>query len=300
MKNNHYQVYLNSVVDFNGYLEGAIRYCPKNPYVNTFASTNKNIICDYEYLSWDSEIFGVSTGRINSIFWEKEPLPEEIEVFINALDNQLHRENMRFAFIRFNGKHRTFLSTFERLGWQVTDTLNIYTTNTMTLLQLKKVPVISNVIIKKPLSEDIKGFFQQEKDLFSHARMYRDPCIQRHTAGIFYRKLFNHLYNKATSITLGMYQDNRLIGFIIGDRDEQLYRLTGYKLAYLWEIGILKEARGKGYSKVLLKAFLEKNLQSGTLVEIGTQVDNFSANGLYNSLGLSLVSQASTLHKWFA
>ena len=194
---------------------------------------------------------------------------------------------------------RTFLNTFERLGWFTTDALNIYMVNMETPVSIDKVHISLDIVIRDLSFNDAISFFDREKDLFLDARVYRDPNIPKDKARKFYRELFIFIFNKPESIGLGLYKGERLIGIILGEKDFLLQNKVNFKLSYLWEIGMSSEFRGFGYSKLLLEGFLKRMSLDNKFVEIGTQVDNIPANRLYNSCGLKLVSNASSLHKWF-
>ena len=70
-------------------------------------------------------------------------------------------------------------------------------------------------------------------------------------------------------------------------------------LGLLWLIAVRPDCAGRGLAKPLLLAFLLASRRHFDHVEIGTQSDNVPANRLYQSVGLKLVANAVTLHRWF-
>ena len=85
--------------------------------------------------------------------------------------------------------------------------------------------------------------------------------------------------------------NGKLCGFIIGQTD-----VLNPKLCYLSLIAVSEDYSGKSIGKELFKAFIQDFGRHHELIEIGTQINNFSANKLYSKYNFKLVDNVITMH----
>ncbi len=300
MKNLNYQGYLNEFILFNQILWDVTKNSIKNCRSHKICSTNKNIICDYQRLEWDTDLLGIVTGRINNIFFDKEPVFEEVAEFIEVIEQELQERGVKFVFVRLNLSHFHVWKAFELKNWLTADIINVYSANSSQSSFLdKNVKDESHLSVREPSLKESLCLFDSEKKLFSYSRIHRDPNIPLKKGIKFYRELLIHVFNKPHSVKTALYDGNDIIGLVLGESEKVFPDKADFSVGYLWEIFLASGYRGRGFSKLLLCKFMDKIRSNVDFIEIGTQMDNIPANRLYASGGLRLAAAGVTLHKWF-
>jgi ribosomal protein S18 acetylase RimI-like enzyme len=87
------------------------------------------------------------------------------------------------------------------------------------------------------------------------------------------------------SFCFGLYFDSKQVGFARVVTDKVLF-------AYLFDVFILKEYRGRGWSKI----FLEKIFQDSELKTVQWMLRSTDAGALYEKLGFKVLASAQGLY----
>jgi len=89
------------------------------------------------------------------------------------------------------------------------------------------------------------------------------------------------------------------VGVAAGEVDAGLNTKKGGPFGYLSLAAVHPEFRGRGIGQVLAGSFFRGFTRQVSKIEVGTQIENYAANRLYQKLGLSSVSSLVTFHRWF-
>lgn len=246
-------------------------------------------------LDWDSEIFGYQCARVGAIAVSDMYVSGVVE----KIDHALKQSDTRFADVRIGLQHQDLIQEFVEHGWCIVDQLNVYFSELDELLSETRDEVYPYVV--RDISPDYaEDFFKQNPKLFYGTRIYNDVNISADAAELFYTRLMEATCSNSTGPMCGVWDKNELVGIAVGEVDAKLSTFAKAPLASLWLIGLSERLRGQGLGKTLFHAFLEQCHQQGIkYLEISTQHDNYPANKLYASSGLSLESQLITLHHWY-
>jgi ribosomal protein S18 acetylase RimI-like enzyme len=247
-------------------------------------------------LEWDSQVLGVQTGRINAFFSSDEGWnAAAVAALLGEAQGWLRDRHVRFASCRVSSSDLVLCDTLLKEGWESRDTLNVYTR-----APEARTPETTGEARTVDLSSSqITPFLDEFADAFRLARMHLDPRIGRERANRFYRALCTRISEDPSGKAVGVFDEGRLAGIAIGGLDEPLHAASGLKLAYVWQIAVFREFRGRGVGSMLLKG-LEDCFAQADLIEAGTQADNVSAQSMYRSRGFAHSATAVTFHKWMA
>ncbi|HCF27832.1 MAG TPA: spermidine acetyltransferase [Cyanobacteria bacterium UBA11049] len=115
-------------------------------------------------------------------------------------------------------------------------------------------------------------------------------CIRLKTTEEQEKFVASNLYSLAqsrfypSSVPLGIYHNDTMVGFVMYDRTESGYQNSGY---YLWRLMIDKNHQKKGYGKAAMQGVIKLLQQKPDCKEIliGYKPENLVAEKLYLSLG---------------
>lgn len=289
-----YRSYLNMSWPVDNYLLDQAEKNVASAYC-VVTSADEQAVATIHALDWDSQIFGCPCSRIGALGISDSYSSGMAE----NIDCTLKQAGTRFADVRIGLQHSKLIREFVEHGWHVVDQLNIYFSE-LDMLPSEESAETSPFTIKEISSDHAEHFFKQNPKLFERARIYNDTKISSDVAELFYTRLMEAKCVNFSGPMCGIWDKNELVGIAIGEVDLQFSAFVGAPFAYLWLIGLSEQLRGKGVGKKLFHAFLNKcREQKITYLEVGTQHDNFPANKLYASCGLSLESQLITLHRWY-
>lgn len=249
-----------------------------------------------ELLDWDSQVLGTPTARINAFFssrshWNRP----ELDKLVVEAEQELAQRRVRFASCRVGFENLDLADSLSASGWRIRDVMNIYNAPRVRHYIERSVDEeVSDICM-----EQIKEYTGEFSDAFRLSRIHADSRISPSLAAHFHQNLFARISEGDPAYTgICIRSMGQIAGIAVGSQDTGLASRLGRKIAYLWLIVIFERFRGSGLSTPLLAAFIDR-LQGTDLIEVGTQVNNFSANHLYSKAGLRLVANAITFHKWF-
>lgn len=115
-------------------------------------------------------------------------------------------------------------------------------------------------------------------------------CINLKTTAEQEKFVASNLYSLAQSkfypsaVTLGIYQGETMVGFLMYDRMDKGYQNSGY---YIWRLMIDKNHQKKGYGKAAMQLVIKflKEKPDCNEILIGYRPENVVAEKLYLSLG---------------
>lgn len=260
------------------------------------SSSDGTLYCAIEKQSWDSNVLAMPVGRIIDIIVLDDPSLESANKFIKKIDGVFRYKKISMASVRIGNVTPNLLYALQNNGWRVVDNLAIF--NGPCTKSFRQ-PIQEGYKFGVVSVEKALEFHEKADDLFLYSRIYQDPKINNEMAKRFYFQLHETICKQHSSISVGLYYLNELVGIAIGAKDVNISDSFGVDFGCLWEIGLLSEFRGKGLSRSLLSEFLNRCQSVFNEIEIGTQINNIPSLRLYISLGLKPVTSAITLHRWF-
>lgn len=246
------------------------------------------------HLDWDTEFFGFPCAKLEGLFFSKEdadPVSLKRRVINRILDEEELRD-IRFLSCRIRADDLTLAHALESSGFNLMDILSIYTLN----LSGRKIPD-QKPRDHKPGMDEILSLLKRGVDGMSSGRLFSDPNIPLSQAREFYYRVSKHYLGISPCISI-LEDHGTTQGVAIGILDEEISRLLGTRYGYLWLIALAPELKGKGLGRELFEIFCDEFSGHCDVLEIGTQIDNYPANRVYNSCGCRLESHLLTFHRW--
>jgi len=264
-----------------------------------YQSNNKPVaIVEGRYLNWDSDILGVPCARIDSLWADSQKNMDKLNVALSNILLKMDNDGIRLCDIRIGMHSFDMIHIAEHNGFKLMDVLNIYLSKGESYQKNSNFNQNFRIMANPTLSE--KQVIQAEKiamKAFNYSRLYQDKNIAPHLCDFFYKSLFKNLLKDHNSeIGIALEKDESVAGFYIGFMETDIRLKGGF--GYLWIIATASHHIGKRIGSQLLCTFLNTMHKTCSLIEIGTQINNYPANILYKSNNLSVVANVATFHRW--
>lgn len=239
-------------------------------------------------LDWDSEFFGVPTGRLEGMFFRPDdPAPIETRhALVRRLVERADAHGFRHMTCRVRADDLFLIQALEEEGFRLADLLTVY------MLRLgpgEASPAVEWTELRPLLKRSMRGM--------RWGRMFNDEKFDRETAERFYVEVARHYCANGAHVTLHM-RDGAPAGAAIGIVDDEVSRQIGCRYGVLWHLIVAPESQGTGVGTALFRAFCRDFGARCDLLEIGTQIYNDAANRIYLKAGCVPRSHASTFHRW--
>lgn len=269
----------------------------------SYSATNREgEVCAFinaRFLPWDSARLGVRCGRIDLLWAESEQRMINLVEGLHQVVERMRQDGVQFCDCRISIPSYRLIYMVEEMGFRLTDVLNIYLSTEAPLVEAAganfRFQIVSNATLTKDQIAQAVGF---GKGAFLFSRLYQDERIEIEKSHRFYQDLLETFLNDQTSyVELALDSAGKVAGFVIG---RFINAGQGVNRSCLWLIAIDPVLRGKGLGRTLLASFLTGMHKRYDSVEIGTQVNNLSANALYCHAGLRLVANVASFHRWFS
>jgi len=245
---------------------------------------------------WDQDILGFNTYSIDDIYIKRD-LRDDYEVMdklIKTITDYSINNSIKLLTFRFSAGKMKYLQLFEKNGFITTDILSTF------LFDKKSLSLKADDVngIRPAAEKDHNEILKISSDSFEFSRIYMDNNIPKSKADRFYFELTKSILSDRDNLKLVIEKQNKIAGFVIGNKANNINMFFEKKLGYLWLISVLKSFRGKNIAKALLNEFLIKFSEEVDYIEISTQIANVPAINLYSSFGLHPVTYIITMHYW--
>lgn len=232
---------------------------------------------DFIDLPWDTEYFGVRSGKVI--------LNEEIE--LKDLE-EIIRLTEAYEFITINNINNQPLNNF---------LIGKYTSSFIVDMNIQ---FEMNVESRKGESYfDSIGAYKENLELmkiaeksFNFSRFYNDPFLDRNLSNQLYSNWIKNSFNNEDKYFIVAEGNQEILGYI-------LFSIIKADSIIIELISLDKSAQGKGTGTKLLDSlvyFARKNHIH--TIKVGTQIDNLQAINFYMKKGFSLSSKSSIYHFW--
>lgn len=239
-----------------------------------------------EFKSWDSEFFGLKTGKINS----ELPLTSEI---VSLLREETKNKGYQFLYYfppsSVQLKSQPDIKVLSELGFEYIDHHGTL------LLDLEKLPFPqpSSIPFFSISSPNECNYVQLKKlvqQLSVLSRFYLDQKIPREKV----KELYDLWIDRSFNGPMGDYV------YIIGSKENPLGFVTYKKLNEeeidLPLIAISEEERGKGSGKILVLSSLNQLKKQFKRCSVKVSLGNVNAVRFYESLGFRLQESHQVFH----
>lgn len=232
---------------------------------------------DIQELLWDTENFGVKSGKVNL---EKILNNSDIEVLSKSVSS--------YEFIVINNKENhpknnyligTYLKAF------LVD-INVQFNMNPSLKSGK-----SHYEVTKNLTEN-ESVIEIANESFNFSRFYNDPNLNQDSSRKIYKNWVSNSFGKEEKYFILAKEDEKILGFI-------LFSFTKDKDVVIELISMAKEIQGKGIGSKLISTLIEfANQHDVSQIKVGTQIDNLQAINFYTRNGFSMSEKSSIYHYW--
>lgn len=303
-RSNNYQEYLISHVQgFEEYKVERIKdFLDNDEDKGIFCITDDGTISSLgtiEYLEWDSNHFGFKVAKIDNLYSSfdyVESLPPKRELLTEIVQFAKDK-GIKLLTCRVDTSDLSTVHLLEAFGFKIVDILVIFLCDVQEHISNgregnKEIKIES---FRHSHLANIKRIASQS---FLNSRLYSDKNIPKPKADAFYEKLVESFVEQNGNTVLVARMGNRIAGFVVGVKDEKLSRYLSKDLGYLWLIAVAENFTGRGVGSVLIREFLDAFSRKVCLIEIGTQINNYTALRLYQRNNFKVVSSLITFHKW--
>ena len=214
-----------------------------------------------------------------------------------------HADGVKLLICRVAYNDFSSLHALEEVGFRVVDAMNIFLWKCHgTTPGGYRSFVTTGAALVSPLEKSDWSAQQAVREIarsaFRYSRLKNDPRFFDAQIKSFHERLLDSFLEKEESLILVARIDDELVGFALGARDHDLSRHLSHPLGYLWLIAVDEMYAKRGVGQNLLGAFLQSFCRQVHFIEVGTQINNYSALNLYARNGLKLVSSLVTMHLW--
>lgn len=239
--------------------------------------------------SWDTDVLGVATGRIEA-FRTEGGLPDP-GAWAEAL-------GVRHLSIRLPFPDVAGARVLEAAGFHLADF-------SLSLVYEGDAPkdVVAEVTIRAARESDDLELQQMARGAFTATRFHLDPQIGVDRAGAVYAKWTRDAVARARENVLVADLTGSPVGFVVCKFDPIAPSALGSGIGQLDLLAVGGEGRGKGVGRALANAALVRMLDLVPRVEVMTSAANASALRLYQKTGFILekgisLADGVTLHWW--
>lgn len=228
-------------------------------------------------LHWDTEYFGVKSGKI--------VINEEIEIHDIK---EIVRLAEAYEFITINNVNNIALNNF--LIGKHTDSF-LVDTNIQFEMNVKNSEGESYFDAINSYKENT-NLVRIAENSFNFSRFYNDPFLNKNLSYQLYSNWIKNSFNKKEKYFIVAEDNQKIFGYL-------LFSLNKPDGLTIELISLDKSAQGKGIGTKLLDSlvyFARKNHIHK--IKVGTQIDNIQAINFYMKKGFSLSSKSSIYHFW--
>lgn len=230
-----------------------------------------------ENLEWDTNFFGIKSARIC--------LNEKVEENdIQDMINELKKENYQFVTIRN-------IENQNKNNYALKNVDNIFLADVN--IEFKK--ELEGVIkLREKLDINNNLEYNQEiinisKDSFKYSRFINDINLKKSSE--VYVQWAKNAFNREDKYFCTYKENHKVVGYL-------LFSISNKKLV-IELIAVSRKSQGKGIGKKLIENIEEFALKNKiTTIQVGTQLNNISAQNFYIKCGFKHVANHSIYHLW--
>lgn len=240
---------------------------------------------EYRNLSWDTNYFGVKSGRLTLNSKVQESDYDEIQ--------QLIKEDEFLVIDNINNDARNNILIADVLGGYLVD-INIQLHQDI-FSKIKSVDIKEdnvNVINNMKYNNEIVNI---SRSSYRYSRFFNDPILNKDKATNVYSHWIESSFLKEDKYFLCYYDDFKIVGYILFTID------TTKEKCIIELIAVDKNRKGKNIGTGMIKylrKYLEITFKNIREIQVGTQVDNILAINFYVKNGFKFKQVRTVYHLW--
>lgn len=229
-----------------------------------------------EFLSWDTDFFGVRIGRIHGPMAEKD---------VALVFDWCTRERIECVYLLAGSEDDGTIRAAEGSGFHLTDVR-------VTLERSAAPGIAMPREIRMAHEGDVAQISELASSNHTDSRFYHDPHFSRERCGALYATWAQKSCHGYADAVFVAEQQGRVAGYITCHNDKVSGRIG--------LIGVADWARGSGLGRDLIEASLHYFAQLELkVVTVVTQGRNIGAQRLYQRNGFVVRSLELWYHRWF-
>lgn len=237
-------------------------------------------VYQYSYLDWDTNFFGISTGKITLNVTEEtvdisEPLMRDLAKTTFTVISNIGNSKIANRII---GQHTSaFLVDMNIQFEKKADNKPKYFSDEI---------VIEN---NKNYSESLLAIAEQS---FQYSRFFNDPFLNKEKAGKVYWNWVKSSFFKADKFFIEYKINQEVVGFLLYSVVDDIYTIE--------LIAIKKAFSNQKLGTKLIEAFEYKAFKenNNAILRVGTQIDNKQAIHFYLKNNFHYIGCTSVYHHW--
>lgn len=240
---------------------------------------------DYVSLAWDTNYFGIKSGRLTLNSKVEESDYVEIKKIIEG-DKFLVIDNI-------NNDSQNNLLIADVLGGYLTD-INIQLYQDI-VCKMKSVDIKENNIKVINNMEYNNEIVNISRDSYKYSRFFNDPLLDKYKASNVYSHWVESSFLKENKYFLCYYVGLKIAGYILFTID------TIEEDCTIELIAVDKNRKGKNIGTEMiryLRKYLEINFKNIKGIQVGTQGDNIVAINFYVKNGFKFKEVKTVYHLW--
>lgn len=230
---------------------------------------------EIKYLEWDTEYFGILSGRLNLYGQLSESELEKLKL-------QLKKYEFLTVYNYNNNDYNNFIL-------RSIDNIFLSDVNVHLEKTIDKVSINDSIVQIKRNQEKDEKLLKIAESSFIHSRFLNDKNLNQERAKKIYYNWVNNSFNNPNKYFC-IYEDK---GFLLFSMDKEK------NIATIELIAVKKEKSKKGIGSSLIKAFERYSYECGIKkLEVGTQLNNITAQKFYQRNGFTVTQYNSIYHIW--
>lgn len=268
----------------------------KNWVIVVFEKGEAIGLATLSFLSWDTRHFGFKMAKIGYLI-TKGNYTQAVSLkskLLNYLLKICKDENFFHLSCRIDIEDTSSIHALETNGFRIMDTLVTYVFNRYK----HKIPKIRDLYkVREFKRQDLPVLVKISENAFHKDRFHLDPDISDKKADcLFGEWIRNSCRGKYAEKVFVAEKNSRPIGFLTFKLEQEIKRLSGYKIAGHGLSAV--SPRVKGIYPSLVKAAIKEIALHYDCLEFDTQLNNYEVIKVWQRFGFDFIRAKYTFHKW--
>lgn len=264
---------------------------------NLFAINNDKTtgILSWAEALWDSQQLGIKMARINRIICQNSSVTRKL---LDSVVKKCRLKNIKYLFYRLNADDLSTLSILKEAGFQVQD---VIVKLCFDVRSLRGVSGKNNfILIRSAKSKDLPLLRKIARTSFIYDRFHSDSKLSKKRSDELHAAWISNSFRGLADIVLVAELNKKVVGFITCKVDKLSKRKLPLSFGVIDLVAVGKNVQGRGIGQVLVSGALDWFRDKVDIVEVGTQVTNYTALHLYQKVGFKIILASFSLRKWFS
>jgi dTDP-4-amino-4,6-dideoxy-D-galactose acyltransferase len=239
-------------------------------------------------LNWDTEFFGSKMGEIQLDFDEEEY--DFSEAIWRRTLEVARKQNFQFLLCQFDTRYQEITTILSTLGASIGDVLLTFRCDLSQPLNISEKS--EQIHICKAVQADLPEIIEIAANSFTYSRFFQDPRFDEIKVQQFYPNWISDSFMTIEKVYV-LKEQNEIQGFI------SMQTKPDQKRAVISLVAVRSTRRSQGIGQALINWVIQNYAEQGFReIQVGTQVNNYSAIRLYEKNGFRLIHAKYRFHIW--